>query len=186
MGWNSLLKQEPPVCRGWRLVCWKKGSWWLRKALGPPAAFQYIILAHISDRREVWARPGLNQSAQSCRALETHNLFFASFSFLRISMVPTGLISLIPLTFSEFRWAAADGLIGGLVFGLQQKPPWGWDTRNCGAEIQLCIIFSMKSGCIVGRQKAGVEQNDSDLDAEYNSNVALALEIGDPFLLNVP
>ena len=26
----------------------------------------------------------------------------------------------------------------------------------------------------------------SDLDTEYNSNVALALEIGDPFLLKVP
>ena len=30
------------------------------------------------------------------------------------------------------------------------------------------------------------EPNDSDPDTEYNSNVALALEIGDPFLLNVP
>ena len=34
--------------------------------------------------------------------------------------------------------------------------------------------------------KHEVELNNSDLDTEYNSNVASALEIEDPFLLNVP
>ena len=41
-------------------------------------------------------RSGLNQSAQSCQALEAHNLFLASFSFSYVSfMVPTGLIFLL-------------------------------------------------------------------------------------------
>ena len=30
------------------------------------------------------------------------------------------------------------------------------------------------------------EPNDSGPDTEYNSNVAFALEIGNPFLLNIP
>ena len=34
--------------------------------------------------------------------------------------------------------------------------------------------------------KHEAELNDSDLDTEYNIYVALALEIGDSFLLNVP
>ena len=59
------IKQEPPVCRGWRLVCWKKGSWWLREAQGSPA-LQHTTLALASDRRAFRVRPDPFQSARSC------------------------------------------------------------------------------------------------------------------------
>ena len=59
------IKQEPPVCRGWRLVCWKKGSWLLRKAQGSPA-LQHTALALAPDRRAFRVRLDPFQSARSC------------------------------------------------------------------------------------------------------------------------
>ena len=100
-----------------------EGNLMIEESQGSPA-FQHIILALISDRRAVWVRSGLDQSAQSCQALEAHNLFLASFSLLYVSLwYKTGLIfSHVPLTLSEFQWATAEGSIGGLVLGLWRKP----------------------------------------------------------------
>ena len=82
-GVKFLMKQEPPVCRGWRLVCWKKGSWQLRKAQGSPA-FQHTALALASDRREFRVRPDPFQSARSYFALEMHYFALHFLLSLRI------------------------------------------------------------------------------------------------------
>ena len=50
------------------------------------SSFSTHHFALISDRRAVWTRSGLNQSAQSCQALEAHNLFLASFSLSYVSL----------------------------------------------------------------------------------------------------
>lgn len=84
------------------------------------------------------------------------------------------------------RWAAADGLIGGLVLGKFSRNFCEGENMG-GDESQLfiaCLLY--KSECIVGKHKTEAERKDPGPDIEYNSNVALALEIGDPFPLNVP
>ena len=88
---------------------------------GSPA-FQHIILALISDRRAVWARSGLDQSAvvPSSRSAQLVLSFFLFHAYLYGTN--RAYVPLIPLTFSEFQWVAADGSIGGLVLGLWRKP----------------------------------------------------------------
>ena len=78
-GVKFLMKQVPAVCHGWRLVCWKKGSWYLRSP-----AFQHTALALASDRREFRARTDPFKSARSCFALEMHYFALHFLLSLRI------------------------------------------------------------------------------------------------------